>query len=459
MTDSISFLALGGALEIGANCYYLNIDGTGILIDAGQHPRRQGVQSLPDFSLVESCDLDYVVISHAHQDHIAALPFLIKRFPYLKIIATPQTKQIAFLTLHNAVSILMEQLKDDEELTAYTHEEVELLIRSIEILRAGESMEIQGYNHKGSEPVVLSFFDAGHILGSCSVLFEYKNIKTLYSGDINLSDQRILAGAKVPKMKVNNLILESTNGSAASMELASWKEESERFATAINKIVTGGGSVLIPVFALGKFQEIFAEVIHLMNSRKIPDIPIYSGGLAEKITRLYDGNRYISNVRNPEFEFRLYPRQDLNRINNYEELFKEPSIVLASSGMMLPRTLSYTLGKFWLRKERGAIFTVGYMDPESPGYQFANAKRGDKIKFSDDGEEFRVDCEIQKFRFSAHSTGSELLRIAEMVRPDNVILVHGDGDATGALGGRIKSMMPGAKVFIPEQGKEIKLTF
>lgn len=275
--DNIHFIALGGAGEIGANCYYLNIDGTGILLDAGQHPRKSGLESLPDFSFIENADIDYLIISHAHQDHIAALPFLVKRFPYVKIICTLPTKQIAFLTLHNAVSIVQEQLKDDEHLAAYDHEEVELLIRTIEVLKPGETMEIRGYNHRGSEPVLLRFFDAGHILGSCSVLLEYKGNKTLYSGDINISRQRILNGSALPRMKVNNLILESTNGSSNSMNLSSWKEESEKFAAAINRTVTGGGSVLIPVFALGKFQEICAEVIHLMNGGKIPVLPIYSG--------------------------------------------------------------------------------------------------------------------------------------------------------------------------------------
>ncbi|MCZ6703742.1 MAG: MBL fold metallo-hydrolase, partial [Ignavibacteria bacterium] len=108
----VTFLPLGGADEIGANCYYLNINGSGIILDCGMHPKKTGLDALPKFELLENKALDYVLISHAHQDHINALPFLIKKFPHLKIVTTPQTRAIAELTLHNAISILGQQIED-----------------------------------------------------------------------------------------------------------------------------------------------------------------------------------------------------------------------------------------------------------------------------------------------------------------------------------------------------------
>jgi Cft2 family RNA processing exonuclease len=75
----ISFLPLGGAGEIGVTCFYLDINGTGIILDCGMHPKKRGKESLPRFDLLENKNLDYVLISHAHQDHINSLPFLIKK--------------------------------------------------------------------------------------------------------------------------------------------------------------------------------------------------------------------------------------------------------------------------------------------------------------------------------------------------------------------------------------------
>jgi cleavage and polyadenylation specificity factor subunit 3 len=128
----IRFLPLGGAGEIGASCFYLNIDGTGIILDCGMHPQRTGLETLPAFDLIKDLPVDFVLISHAHQDHIGTLPFLVQRHPYVRIITTPQTRAIAELTLHDSVSIIKEQIGEDEELKIYSHEEIDLLIKSIQ---------------------------------------------------------------------------------------------------------------------------------------------------------------------------------------------------------------------------------------------------------------------------------------------------------------------------------------
>ena len=106
----IEFLPLGGAGEIGANSYYLDLDGLGVILDCGMHPQKTGLDSLPKFYLLNNKPTDYVLISHAHQDHLNALPFLIKKFPHLKIITTPQTRAVAELTFNNAISFLVENI-------------------------------------------------------------------------------------------------------------------------------------------------------------------------------------------------------------------------------------------------------------------------------------------------------------------------------------------------------------
>ena len=139
----IEFLPLGGADEIGANSYYLNIDGTGIILDCGMHPKKTGLDALPNFNLLKNKPTDYVLISHAHQDHLNGLPFLIKEFPHLKIITSPQTRAIAELTLHNAISILSRQI-NDESFEIYSHDEVDLLIKTIDYKSYNNKFEITG---------------------------------------------------------------------------------------------------------------------------------------------------------------------------------------------------------------------------------------------------------------------------------------------------------------------------
>ena len=211
----IRFIPLGGAGEIGANSYYLNISGTGIIIDCGMHPQKTGAEALPDFDLLQDKDVDYLLISHAHQDHLSALPFLVQHHPYIKIITTPQTRALAELTLHDAVSILSRQVTADE-LKIYSHKEIDLLIQSIEYRALGETFEIKGYNHNDRDPIKITFHDAGHILGSASIMIEHKDFRLFYTGDINLKPQSWMQGARLPKSGVNTLVLETTYGATDS---------------------------------------------------------------------------------------------------------------------------------------------------------------------------------------------------------------------------------------------------
>ncbi len=449
----IEFLPLGGANEIGANCYYLNFNGTGIILDCGMHPKKIGLEALPKFEYIKDKPLDYVLVSHAHQDHINSLPFLIKEFPFVKIVTTPQTRAIAELTLHNAISILSRQINDDS-FSIYSHDEVDLLIQSIDYKSYGEEFEITGISRIGSE-VNVKFFDAGHVLGSAGILISDKQSTIFYTGDINLSGQSIFNGAELPSSKVNTLLLECTYGATDSSGLNSWKDETARFIASINKILNKGGSVLIPVFSFGKMQEMLAMINQNMIAGKLTRVDIYTGGIGRKINRVYDYNRYAVNVNDTGLILHDIPQKNLYEIENTEQLFKFPSIVLASSGMMVENTLSYSLAKRWFNRRDSAIFTAGYMDEDTPGYLIQNAKKGSKIKLSGFEEEVEIKCEIKSFRFTAHSRREELLQIVDRLKPENVVLLHGDPEAIDWIGAAIIKKGKGIKVFAAAAGKPI----
>jgi cleavage and polyadenylation specificity factor subunit 3 len=449
----IEFIPLGGAGEIGANCYYLNLDGIGVILDCGMHPQKTGLESLPKFDLLNDKPTDYILISHAHQDHLNALPFLIKKFPHLKIITTPQTRAVAELTLHNAISILKSQVKKDE-FEIYSREEVDLLIKSINYKSYNEKFILGSLNSK--EEIEIEFYDAGHIIGSAGILIRYNNKKIFYTGDINLSAQTILPGANLPARKIDLLITETTYGATDSSRLNTWDKEIERFATSTNKVLNNGGSVLIPVFALGKTQEMLATIWLMMQKNKITKVDIYTGGLGNKINRIYDYNRYVVNRNEKELVLHDILQKDLKELQDFDELFKYPSIVLASSGMMIESTNSFVLAKQFFRKKDSAIFTVGYMDPSTPGYIIANAKKGNKIQLNGNDRKIEFKCDIRNFRFSAHSKREQLLSLVDILQPDNVILIHGDTNAIDWMGASILKNYPRKKVFSTVQGKAIR---
>lgn len=452
----ITFLPIGGGNEIGANCYYLNFNGNGIILDCGIHPQKTGLKSLPDFNLLNDKPVDTCLISHAHQDHIGSLPFLVKKYPYVKIISTPQTRALAELTLHNSVSILKNEI-EEKDFEFYNHDEVDLLIKMIEYKAYENQFELNSFHQFKDAMVNVKFYDAGHILGSAGILLENNGHKIFYTGDINLTSQTLLPKAKLPEIKIDTLILETTYGATDSDLLLDWNSESLRFAKEANNILNKGGSILIPVFSLGKMQEMLATIWLLMQKRKLTTVDIYTGGIGTKINRVYDYNRFVVDRVDNEFEICSIAQKDFYDVTNTEEFFKHPCIVLASSGMMLKNTASYNFAKRFLTQKNSAIFTVGYMDSESPGYIIANAEQGDKIQLNNSDELTEVKCLIRNFKFSAHARREDLLMIVDKLKPANVILTHGDEEAIDWIGLSILKKYKNINVHVAMAGKEINI--
>ncbi|MDE3058004.1 MAG: MBL fold metallo-hydrolase [Bacteroidota bacterium] len=470
----IRILPVGGAGEIGASCFHVDFDGTGIVLDAGMHPRKKGIESLPNFDLMQDLPLDAVLISHAHEDHIGSLPYLIQRFPYLRIVTTPQTRAIAELTLHNSVSILQEELareegylsstaslidagKERHPLKPYTHDEIDLLIQSIEYRAYEEQFTVSGYENRNNADVNASFWDAGHVLGSAGILLEHGRHTLFYTGDVRMRNQTLAHGAQIPRRHIDTLMLECTQGATEPSSFLEWEDEAQRFAQRANEIIEQGGSILIPVFALGKMQEMLATIWQLMEQGTLAKTDIYTGGIARKICTVYDRNRYVAPRMDKEFEFADVEQLDFFEIEQTQEFFRRPSIILATSGMMVEGTMSFRFAQQWLSEKRSAIFTVGYMDPDTPGYRIANAQQGNEISLTEFSERQKVRCAIEHFHFTAHSMRDGLISIVRRTTPDRVVLIHGDPEAIDWMGFALLKNFPETKVHAAEIGKAIEL--
>lgn len=454
----VKFLPLGGADDIGASCFYLNIDGTGLLLDCGIHPRKKDFDALPKFDLIKNLPLDFVFISHAHQDHIGSLPFLTQKFPHVIIYATSQTKEIAELTLHNAANILAASQTPENEFKIYSHEEIDLLVRSIRTIEYNTTLSLKGLRHNSPSEINVTFYDAGHILGSAGILIEHNGQKIFYTGDINLGDQSIMIHADLSYVKkIDVLILESTYAATESLQLGSWETELKRFAKSVNKILHKGGSVLVPVFALGKTQEMLASIFLLMKKGILTETNIYTGGIGNEISKLYDRMRYLVRRQEKNLELKEIPQQNIFEIEDYNFFKKNPGIVLASSGMMLQGTTSYKLLDFWLRNESFGIFGVGYMDKDTPGYKVMSSKQGDEIQLTDFSPVQKVNCNIDRFYFPSHAKREELLSIVKQTKPKRVILVHGEHKGKDWLGYNILKNFSEVRVHSAELEKEIIL--
>lgn len=454
----IRFIPLGGADEIGSSCFYLNISGTGILIDCGIHPRKKGKDALPKFELLNNLPLDFVFISHAHQDHIGSLPFLIQQIPHAIIYSTPQTKEIAEITLHNAANIISEDIDRQSEFKIYSHDEIDLLVRSLRTTDYNETLQLKGMRHDSALPINFTFYDAGHILGSAGLLIEHNDYRIFYTGDINIGRQSIMTEADLSNVKnINTLLLESTYGGTDSEKLGNWQSEAKRFALKANKILHKGGSVLVPVFALGKTQEILSTIFSLMQSGSLTETNIFTGGISRDICRIYDNNRFLVSRNKKEMVFHDIPQQNIYEVDDLNYFKNNPSIVIASSGMMLQGTTSYKLFKYWAAQELFGVFGVGYMDSETPGFRIMNASKNEEIQLTELGECVKINCEIERFYFPSHSKREELIKIVKQVNPQTVILVHGDSEAKNWLGFQILKMYGHVKLYSAEESRQINL--
>lgn len=453
--DQLRFLALGGAREIGANSFYYNLNGYGLLIDAGLHPEKIGWDAFPQIKWLEKSPVHTLLVTHAHTDHLGGVPYVAQERPEATILTTSETYELAKVMLMNSSSLLPRQHPREviAELPNYTIEGIGKVLTSFKTFELGSSTTLR--NGTPESTVKLSFYRSGHILGAGGVLIEAGGKRIFHTGDTSLHEQRLITSAELPTEPVDVLVIESTNGLQDAYLSHSREAELRRLLLTINQTLENGGSVLIPVFALGKLQEVLATIWDAMKQKLVPEVPIYTGGMGRRISEIYDQFSTSASRTNAEDRIVEIPQEELPRRDGLfsGKYFRDPSIVLATSGMLQEGTASYLLAQRWLRERNFAICFVGYTDPRTPGYVVSNAKKGERVRFGSMKRDVPVRCTIERFRFSAHARREELLEIVTRLKPKHVMLTHGDEQAMAAFGELIMKAHPEAIVSAPELGK------
>jgi len=429
------------------------------------HPKNVGEDALPDFKAITGQEIDAILISHAHQDHIGTLPVLMRRFPTARIFMTEATADIGNVLLHNSVNVMTRQREEVGRAVAglyplFTHRETDRASERWRWCPLRQPISISGERAAEREKngLTFEFFDAGHVLGSTGILLRMEGKTVFYTGDVNFDDQTLMQAATFPEEKIDVLIMECTRGDHA--KLAGWTRATEerRLAEAIGAAFERRSYVLIPVFALGKTQEILAMLYKFRRERLLPEFPIYIGGLSSKMTDIYD--------RRANMTRRQLPRLQLMRdtapfVLNEETVRGAPlrpcRLYLLSSGMMTPKTLSNVLAQRLIENPQHSIFFVGYADPESPAGRLRNAKRNAEVVLDPDKPAQRVRCNIKEFQFSAHATRETLIGYAKRLAPAKIVLVHGDPSAVEWMRSTLSMELPGSEIFVPTPGTELQL--
>ncbi len=452
----IRFTSLAPQREIGASCFLLELGEARIALDSGTHPKREGSETLPRLDDLPFDSLDAIVLTHAHLDHSGALPVLVREHPSARVFMSEPTRSLADALLHNSVNVMTSKREDlgIHAYPLYTHRELE------RIFPAWETPAYERPFHvSAAEDVTCEFFEAGHILGAVAPLFEFRGRRFLYTGDIHTEDQTIARAARLPEGHLDTVIVETTRGGVARAADYTRDKEKHRLADAINGILDRRGAVLIPVFAMGKTQELLVMLHELKLDGVIPHAPIHIGGLGTKMTTIYD--RLAARSRRNYPGFKILEEIDLivcsSRKRATQVEFKPGCIFALSSGMMTENTVSNVFARQLLSDPRSGILFVGYADPDSPAGKILAASPGDEIRLDPRRPAHALKCQVEKFDFSGHATREDICDFLESAAPKNVVLIHGDTDAVAWFEAEMARRLPGARVIVPEPGKPYEL--
>ena len=461
----MKFINLTRRTEIGANSYYLEIGRHRLVLDCGMHPKETGEDALPNFKAIASHEIEAILISHAHQDHIGTLPVLMRRFPTARTFMTEATAEIGNVLLHNSVNVMTRQREEIGRAVAglyplFTHRESDRASERWRWCPLHQRISVTGERapQREKDALTFEFFEAGHVLGSSGILLRAEGKTVFYTGDANFDDQTIMEAAVFPKEKIDILIMECTRGDHAKPPAWTRDGEERRLAEAIATAFECRSCVLIPVFALGKTQEILAMLYKFRRERLLPEFPIYIGGLSSKMTDIYDRRAPTTRRQLPRLQLM---REAAPFILNDETVRDAPlsagRVYVLSSGMMIPKTLSNVLARRLVENPQHSIFFVGYANPESPAGVLREARANGEVALDPDKPTQRVRCNIEQFQFSAHATREALIDYAKKLAPRKIVLVHGDPPAVEWMRSTLSAQLPGSEVFVPAPGVELEL--
>lgn len=454
---------LNPATDIGASAWLVELEGHRLLMDAGTHPKREGRDSLPLYSVVKDEDMDAIAISHCHHDHVGSLPVALRYFPKSHVLMPELSYFLIERVLHNSVNVMTRQ-RDEcgiREYPLYTHDEVDEIAPVFQGFKYNREIEWAGF-HKaraGIPSPTLEFYDAGHALGSAGLMVRGQRETMFYTGDVSFRDQTILKGARFEDVRADVLVMETTRGNRSVPAGFTREAEIERLSQAIEGVLKRKGSVLIPTFALGRTQEILALLALMTRSGRLKHQPIYIGGLGRIFTEIYDLEAHRTN--------RLHSSLQLREALNLVVLEKGQAenmklsgggrIFVITAGMMSENTAAHDLAVRMMGDQRHAIFFVGYADPDTPGGRLKSAPAGEPFIFSPSAGEVTRRCELQDFDLTAHANRDELLNFVGQVSPRAVLLGHGDDDSRQWFEQQIRTRHPKIKIVQPEPGKTVEV--
>ncbi len=444
----MNLIDLNRAGGIGANSLFIQLGDLRILVDCGLDPKRVGREATPDLGKLRGISLDLIIVTHCHLDHIGSLPIVMREHPDTPVVLSTPSRMLIERMLHNSASVMMRQ-KEDLRIADYplfTHEEIDRLSRRFTPIPFGQAKRFRG----NRDEIELILHPAGHVAGAAGVEIHHKHRGIFITGDVLFDDQRTLPGAKFPAGHFDTLIMETTRGATERPVDKGRVVEFGRLIDSVNDTIQRGGSYLIPVFALGRMQEVLSVVHDARKFGKLVDCPIFASGLGMDLADYFDEisrkTRTLNFNRNIIKELKIKPAP--RKLNPGEDP-QQNGLYIISSGMLVENTPSYVLASGLLGHARNTIGFVGYCDPDTPGGALLTSKPGDSFVFETIHVKTKVKARIERFELSGHADRDELLQFALQTEARSVVLTHGDPPARAWFMQQLTEKAPNIKVLDP----------
>ncbi|XP_023209638.1 cleavage and polyadenylation specificity factor subunit 3 [Centruroides vittatus] len=419
-SDMLVIRPLGAGQEVGRSCIIMEFKGKKIMLDCGIHPGLSGMDALPFVDWIEADEIDLLLISHFHLDHCGALPWFLQKTTFRgRCFMTHATKAIYRWLLADYIKVS----NIGTEQMLYTESDLEASMEKIELVNFHEEKSVNG--------IKFWCYNAGHVLGAAMFMIEIAGVKVLYTGDFSCQEDRHLPAAEIPTVHPDVLIVESTYGT----HIHEKREEREaRFTGLVHDIVNRGGRCLIPVFALGRAQELLLILDeYWSNHPELHDIPIYyASSLAKKCMAVYqtyvnamnDRIRHQIAINNP-FVFKHIC--NLKSIDHFEDV--GPCVVMASPGMM-QSGLSRELFESWCIDAKNGVIIAGYC---VEGTLAKHILTEPEEITTMNGQKLLLKMSVDYISFSAHTDYQQTSEFIRMLKPPHIVLVHGEQNEMNRL--------------------------
>ncbi|KAG0004344.1 Integrator complex subunit 11 [Entomortierella chlamydospora] len=444
---TIQIVPLGAGQDVGRSCILVTIGGKNIMLDCGMHMGFNDERRFPDFSYISKTGdftemLDCVIISHFHLDHCGALPFFTEMCGYDgNIYMTHPTKAICPILLEDYRKISVDR---KGERNFFTSQNIKDCMKKVIAVNLHQTIMVD-------DDLEICAYYAGHVLGAAMFYIRVGEESLVYTGDYNMTPDRHLGSAWIDKVRPDVLITESTYATT----IRDSKRSRERdFLKKVHDCVAGGGNVIIPVFALGRAQEL-CILIETYWERMDLKVPIYfSAGLTEKANHFY---RLFINWTNEKIKSTFVHRNmfDFKHIKAWDRSYIDatgPMVVFATPGMLHSGT-SLELFKKWAPDPKNMVIMPGYCVAGTVG---SKVLAGEKKIQIDAFTSVDVNLQVKNLSFSAHADAKGIMQLIRQCEAKNVVLVHGEKSSMGFLKSRIMTEF-GIPCFDPANGTTVSI--